>query len=215
MKSVFKDYMNDKLKLKKWQKIGVACLIIVMTGIFGLVYEYIFYFFNSGMKTFYMRGANFLPWINIYAIGAVMIIFLTRKLKKHPFLIFLIAAISTGILEYFTGYFMYLLLDGIRCWDYNTEILNFGNINGFVCLRSVSFFGISALFLMYGMLPFCIYLSKKINKKLFLTISILLCSIFLFDELYNLIFSRILQLPRATDIYKNLGIKYMDYYKNR
>ena len=215
MKSIFNDYMNDRVKLELWQKIGILCLVIVISGIFGWVYEYIFYYLNSGMKTFYMRGANFLPWINIYAIGAVMILFLTRKLKKHPILIFLIAFISTGILEYFTGYFMYLLMDGIRCWDYNTEIWNFGNINGFVCLRSVTFFGLSALFLMYGIVPFCIFLSKKMNKKTFLIISVSLCSIFLFDELYNLLFARIFNLPRACDVYKKIGIKYMDYYKNK
>ena len=213
MKEVFKDYMNNNLNLKKYQIIGIICLIVVISGIFGWVYEFIFYFFNSGMKTFYMRGANFLPWINIYATGSIMIILLTRKLKKHPILIFLIAMISTGILEYFAGYFMFKLQNGIRCWDYNTEILNFGNIDGFVCLRSVCFFGMSALLLMYLIVPFCIYLSKKLTKKTFLIISITLCSIFLLDEFYNLFIANILNLPRASTIYKELGFKYMNYYK--
>ena len=102
----------------------------------------------------------------------------------------------------------------MRCWDYNTEILNFGNIDGFVCLRSVSFFGLSALLLVYFIVPFCIYLSKKMNKKLFLTFSITICFLILFDEFYNLLFARILNLPRAADIYKNIGFKFMDYYKN-
>ena len=167
------------------------------------------------MKEFYYRGGNFLPWINIYATGSLMIIILTNKLKKHPFQIFLISAISTGILEYFSGLAMYKIGNGLRCWDYNTEILNFGNIDGFVCLRSVTFFGLSALLLIYVILPFCIYLSKKINKKTFLIISITLCSIILFDEFYNLLFARILNLPRATDIYKKIGFHYMDYYKNK
>lgn len=144
-----------------------------------------------------------------------MIIALTRKLKKHPILVFLIAFISTGILEYFTGLAMYKLMNGIRCWDYNTEILNFGNINGFVCLRSVTFFGLSALLLMYGILPLCIYLSAKIKKEKFLTFSVIICLVFLFDELYNLVFAKMLNLPRSVEIYKNIGIKYMDYYKNK
>lgn len=68
---------------------------------------------------------------------------------------------------------------------------------------------------MYLIVPFCIYLSKKMSKKTFLILSISLCFIFLFDEFYNLIFARILNLPRASEIYKNLGFKYMDYYKNK
>ena len=215
MKKIFNKYINDEIKLETWQKISIICLVIVISGMFGWIYEFIFYYFNSGMKEFYWRGANFLPWINIYATGSIMIIALTRKLKKHPILVFLIAFISTGILEYFTGLAMYKLMNGIRCWDYNTEILNFGNINGFVCLRSVTFFGLSALLLMYGILPLCIYLSAKIKKEKFLIFFVIIFLVFLFDELYNLVFAKMLNLPRSVEIYKNIGIKYMDYYKNK
>ena len=215
MKELFKNYMDDNIKLKKWQLIGIICLIIVISGVFGWVYEFIFYYFNSGMKTFYWRGGNFLPWINIYAIGSIMIILLTNKLKRYPYLVFIIAVISTGLLEYFSGLGMYKLGNGIRCWDYNTEILNFGNIDGFVCLRSVTFFGISALLLMYVIVPFCIYLSKKMNKRTFLILSVSLCTIFLMDEFYNLIFTKLFNLPRASSIYKRIGFNYMNYYKNK
>ena len=143
-----------------------------------------------------------------------MIIFLTRKFKKKPILVFLIAALSTGILEYIAGYAMYHLDGGIRCWDYNTEILNFGNIDGFVCLRSVSFFGISALFLMYAILPVAIYISQKVPKKKLLIISITIFSIIMIDELYNLVVANLFDLPRARDVYSQIGYKYMDYYKN-
>lgn len=213
MKEVYNKYLNNNLKLETWQKIGIICLIISISGTFGWIYEFIFYYFNSGMKTFYYRGANFLPWINIYASGSLMILYLTKNQKKKPLNIFLISFISTGILEYISGYGM-LKIAHMRCWDYNTEILNFGNIDGFVCLRSVTFFGLSALLLIYLITPVCIYLSQKINKKLFITISIIICSIIIFDELYNLIFARILNLPRAADIYKKLGFKFMNYYKN-
>lgn len=213
MKKLYNDYLNNEIKLDKWTLIAVISLIIVITGVFGFVYEFIFYYFNSGMETFYYRGANFLPWINIYATGSIMIYILTRKFKKKPLLVFLIAFFSTGVLEYFSGFAMYKLMDGIRCWDYNTEILNFGNINGFVCLRSVTFFGLSGLLLMYVIIPCILYLSKKANKKVFATISVTLGIIFLFDELYNLIFANLLSLPRARDIYTKLGFKYMDYYK--
>lgn len=209
MKEVFKDYLNDKIKLERYQLVGIICLIIVFSGIFGWIYEFIFYYFNGGMKEFYLQGGNFLPWINIYAIGAILILISTKKLKKHPILIFLIAMLVTGILEYFSGLAIYKLNNGARYWDYNTEILNFGNIDGFVCLRSVLVFGFSALILMYIMVPFCIYLSKKMSKKTFLIICISLLSIVLLDEFYNLLIARIFDIPRATRIYKYLGFKYV------
>lgn len=211
MKKLYKDYINKDIKFDKLTMIGIFCLLIVIAGNFGFIYEYIFYFFNGGMKEFYFRGGNFLPWINIYATGSIMIYILAFKYRKKPFKVFLIGAISSGILEYISGLGMYILANGKRCWDYNSEILNFGNIHGFVCLRSVLFFGLSGLFLIYVILPLLFYIAKKSNKKVFLTVAITLCSIILFDEFYNLIFARVLKLPRAYDVYSKLGIKYVKF----
>ena len=213
MKEVFNDYLNDKIELEPWQKVGITCLIVIISGFIGWIYEFIFYYFNFGMKKFYYQGGNFTPWINIYAIGAIMIIILTKKFKKKPALVFLISGISTCILEYFSGLAIYKIRGGLRLWNYNTEILNFGNIGGFVCFRSFIGFGLSALLLMYILLPTCIYITKKSKKKPFLIITVGLCSIILIDELYNLIFARVLHLPRARNIYKKLGFNYMNYWK--
>ena len=210
MKKIFKKYMDDKIKLDKWEMVGVLSLVIVLCGVFGWAYEVVFYYLNSGMETVYLRGANFLPWINIYATGSILILFFTRKFKKKPWLIFLLSVLITGVLEYFSGYFV-LKFTGCRYWDYNTEIWNFLNIDGFICLRSVGFFGVSSLLLMYVIVPFCIYLAKTMNRRTFLIMSITLGALFLFDEFYNLLFARWLNLPRAAEVYKSLGFKYMNY----
>ena len=213
MKEVLNGFINNTIKLKRWQMVGIIFLIVVISGVFGWIYEFIFYYFNGGMKKFYWQGGNFLPWINIYATGSLMILFLTRKVRRNPAAVFIIAFISTGILEYVSGYGIYKLCGGLRLWDYNREILNFGNIDGFVCLRSVLFFGVAALLLVYFIVPVCILISKKMSKKSFMILSISLFSLFMFDEFYNLVFARILSLPRATDIYKELGVNYMTYYR--
>ncbi len=80
----YKEYLNKDHNFDKSTILGVFCLIIVIAGIFGFLYEVIFYYFNSGMKEIYWRGGNFLPWINIYAIGAILIFFLTYKKRKNP-----------------------------------------------------------------------------------------------------------------------------------
>lgn len=211
MKKKYRHYVQDSHAFDKSTMLGIFCMIIVITGIFGFLYEFVFYYFNSGMKQFYWRGGNFLPWINIYAIGSIIIYILTYKHRKNMFKVFLTSALSCGILEYIAGLGMYVIGNGFRCWDYNTEILSFGNIQGFVCLRSVLFFGFSSLLLMYIVVPLCFQLARKINKKLFLTISITLCTFILMDEFYNLAIARIFSLPRACDIYKELGFQYMSF----
>lgn len=211
MKETLKNYIEEKHSFDKTTMMGIFSLIIAISGIFGFIYEFIFYYFNDGMTKFYWQGGNFLPWINIYAIGAMLIYFFAYKYRKSPLKVFLIGLISCGLLEYIAGLLIYIIGDGLRYWDYNTEILNFGNIQGFICFRSVFFFGISSLLLIYVIVPLCFWLAKKMNKKVFLIVSITLCSIILLDEFYNLIITRIWNVPSATSIYKNLGIIMSNY----
>lgn len=208
---MYKKYLNEKANFDLLTHIGIICLVVVIAGLFGWFYEYIFYFFNGGMKEFYWRGGNFLPWINIYAYGALGIYFLTFRYRKNPLKVFLISFLICGILEFLSGYVMYTFFDGWRCWDYNKEIWNFGNIGGFVCLRSVTFFGLSGLLLIYLIVPLCYALAHKLNKKVFLGITFTLFAIVMFDELYNLIFARILHTPRASSVYKKLGFKFVKF----
>ena len=209
IKMVFQEYMAGKIKLEKYQVVGILMLVVVFSGGFGWVYEMIFYFFNGGMKELYMQGGNFLPWINIYAIGAILILLSTYKIRKYPWAVFLVSAVVTGVLELVAGWLVYKIGNGTRYWDYNTEILNFGNIGGFVCLRSVLVFGVSALLLMYVILPFFIWVSVKMNRRAFLTLAILLFSLVMIDEVYNLLASKIFHWPGAVEFYKSLGWKYL------
>lgn len=210
MRSKYLKYLNEDIKFDKETMIGIFCLLVVITGMFGFLYEFIFYYFNGGMKTFYWRGGNFLPWINIYATGSIMIYLLTYKDRKKPLKVFLVSAITTGILEYFSGLGMDKIA-GKRCWDYSQEILGALNINGYVCLRSVLVFGVFSLLLIYIVLPLIFYIAKKSNKKVFVTTSIILCSIIMIDEFYNLLIARIFHLPRAYNVYSKLGVPYVKF----
>ena len=202
---MFKEDLNKK------QLITIICLLIVVSGIFGWIYEVLFYYLNSGFKTIYLRGRNFLPWINIYMYGSFLILLLAYKRKKHPIQVFLISAVSTGILEYLTGYILYGKLGWTKYWDYNKEILNFGNIDGYICLRSILVFAICGLILVYLIIPTLLRIVKSKNIKIIFIISIVLCSVILIDEVYNLCLYKLFNLPSAVDIYKNLGFKYLIY----
>ena len=208
MKNFLHKYVNDEIKLDKTDWIGILLFVTALSGVFGWLYEFIFYYFDSGMKHWYFQGGNFLPWINIYAHGSLLIIWLTYKFKRKPHLVFILSTVITGVLEYFAGWAIFTFLHA-RYWDYNTEILNFGNINGFICLRSVLFFGISGLILVYIIKPFCIKLSKNKNSKKFMYICIVIASIFILDELYNLFLHKLFNLPTAIEIYKSLGMNFM------
>lgn len=192
------------------EKLKFYSMIMILSGIFGFIYEFIFYFMNSGFKTFYLRGICFMPCIDIYVLGGLLI-YLLNKNETKKYKVFLKSGIVCGSLEYLAGLLIYIIFDGKRSWDYNTEILNFGNINGFVCLRSVLFFALSGLILMYILVP----LSKKLlNKYNFVgNIFITLFFIFIFDEIYNMLHMfNVINIMSASDFYKSLGFKYMTHY---
>ena len=210
MREKYLKYLNEDIKFDRTTAIGIVSLLIVITGMFGFLYEFIFYYLNGGMTTFYWRGGNFLPWINIYATGSVLIYLLTYKDRKKPLKVFLVSIITTGVLEYFSGLGMDKIA-GKRCWDYSQEILGTLNINGYVCLRSVLVFGVFSLLLIYIVLPLIFYIAKKSNKKVFVTTSVILCSIIMIDEFYNLLIARIFHLPRAYNDYSKLGVPYVKF----
>ncbi len=73
----------------------------------------------------------------------------------------------------------------MRLWDYSSEILNWGNINGFFCFRSVVIFGFAGMFLLYCIEP---YVKKVIEQnghmlKMLLFVSI----VYIADISFNLI----------------------------
>ena len=208
-KKLFQKYIGGEIKLEKWQWVGVLMLTVVFAGFFGWIYEFIFYYFDAGTGEFYMQGGDFLPWINIYAIGALLIILTTYKIRKYPWAVFLVSVVATGVLEFVSGWLVYTIGNGTRYWDYNTEILNFGNIGGFVCLRSVLIFGLSALMLIYLIVPAFMLLSTKLSKRAFLTLAITLFTIVMVDEIYNLLASKFFGWPDAMDYYRFLGWKYL------
>ena len=167
---------DKELNIKK--TICVLILIMIFSGIFGFLYETFFYRIDLGY--FVKRGTTYGPWIPIYAFGGVLITLISYRFRKNPILIFIINSVITGVLEYLTGYAL-LKFYGIRLWDYNTEIWNFGNINGFICLRSILFFGISSLFLIYLIIPFLKKIALKISEKKLFCISAILGLMFFID----------------------------------
>ena len=61
VKKKYQEYLNNDYKFSRSIMLGIFCLIVVIAGIFGFLYEFVFYYFNSGMTKFYWRGGNFLP----------------------------------------------------------------------------------------------------------------------------------------------------------
>ena len=150
-----------------FRKICGLIMVFVIACIIGWCYEMLFYRIDRGM--FIKRGQGIGPFLPIYGFGALAILVVCSRLKKKPALVFLGAVAVTGVIELVVGWLLYTLCGGLRLWDYNTEIWNFGNIGGFVCLRSVAVFGFAALFLVYMLEPIIKKLVDMASEKMLLS----------------------------------------------
>lgn len=172
-------------------------LLMVFTtgGIFGFIYEILFYRIDLGH--FVKRGVTFGPWIPIYGFGAVLVVLTTSHLKSRPTAVFFISAFGCGALEFIAGFLLNHMMN-IRLWDYNIEIWNWGNIGGYICARSVLFFGFSALLLQYVIYPMLERLSERCTEKGLLFVAVIPGTLFVFDILASLICAAMRQgmLPR-------------------
>ena len=103
-------------------------------------------------KRFINRGFLIGPYCPIYGYGAILITFLLKKYTDDPIILFFMAIIICGTLEYLTSYFMEKIFKA-RWWDYSQKKFN---INGRVCLNTIVPFGLLGLFIMYISNPFFI-----------------------------------------------------------
>lgn len=165
--------------LRKIDNICYLALIFWAFGIVGWVYEMLFYRLNDGM--FVERGQGLGPWLPIYGFGAVFICLFAMRFRKSMPAVFLMSALVSGVVEYLTGWVFYTFFDGLRLWDYNTEIWNWGNINGYICLRSILLFAFAGVFLIYAAVPMIGKLKEMLAEKVFRAICLIPAVLFLID----------------------------------
>ena len=202
LKAIRNQFVNEKLSMSVKSCAALIFGIFACSGLFGFIYEMIFYIINNGVLT--RRGSNFGPWIQIYCIGGVVIFLVTYKLRKKPLLVFLVGGAVCTALEYLAGWAMEM--SGTRLtWNYNTEIWNWGNVNGYICIRSALVFAAASLFLMYIVIPFLLFLREKMGDKAFCILMFVIGGICLADVLYNDVFTKISGTLDAITFYGESG----------
>ena len=165
-------------------------LLVVLGCIIGWVYEMLFYRIDQGH--FIRRGQGG-PWLPIYGVGGLGLTLISYKRKLNPILVFIVTVIGSGIIEFGTGYVLYHYFDGLRLWDYNVEIWNWGNIGGYVCLRSVLVFGIMGVMYTQWVVPWFFKMTAKLSKAKLLMIFIPIAIVFCSDIVYSYIIKSIIK----------------------
>lgn len=150
----------------KNKKIIYLSLIFLVGCLVGWIYEELFFIIID--KKLVNRGFLYGPYLPVYGTGAVFLTLFLKKYKNKPILMFFMAVLITGIVEYITGYLMESIFNR-TWWDYTGLFMN---INGYVCLRSVLSFGVLAMILLYLIEPLIYkFVLKHYKHSLIITIS--------------------------------------------
>lgn len=138
-------------------------------------------------RKFVNRGFLIGPYCPIYGFGGLAITILLKNYTKDPIVLFLMAVIICGILEYFTSYIMEKIFKA-RWWDYSAKKYN---INGRICLETVVLFGILGCLVMYVLNPITFKYLNMLSNSMLNIISAICFTIFITDNIvsYNVISS--------------------------
>ena len=127
------------------------------------------------------RGFLISPICPIYGCGALLITLVLNNYKDDWFVVFCMAVILCGLLEYFTSWLMEKIFHA-RWWDYSK---NKFNINGRICLETMVPFGILGLVIIYILNPFFYNILNLIPTNIAHIISIILLIILIIDMIVS------------------------------
>ena len=132
---------------------------------------------------FINRGFLIGPYCPIYGWGCLAIILVVGKDTSDILGVFLKSILICSLLEYFTSYFMEKIFN-VRWWDYSNKKFN---INGRICLETMTPFSILGVLAIKYATPFFITNINKLSEKTILIISIILITLFIIDVIISLI----------------------------
>ena len=180
-------YFIEPLEKRKWINIDydrkytfITCVLFFFSFSFvGYVWEVFYTLLNEGVLA--NRGTMHGPWLPIYGVGGVLIIFGLRPLRKNPWLMFFGAFTVCGILEYFTAWILETLFD-TKWWDYTGYFLN---IHGRICLEGLFVFGLAGIGFTYIFAPLLDNLYRKIRPDVRKILCISLGVLFVLDLIWS------------------------------
>lgn len=166
------------------------CFIFICFSIMGWLYESLLFFTRH--IPFENNGFLFGPYLPIYGVGGLLVVFLCCKWLKgnfiwngislKPLVIFVVMiVVSTGI-ELIVGY-VFDYMWGLRLWDYRTRIYNLG---GYICVGASLRFGLIGVAIYYFIFPIFAKLFQWKYRKKLIAFNIILLSIMCLDFIYKM-----------------------------
>lgn len=135
------------------------------------------------LHRFINRGFLIGPYCPIYGWGAVLVSLSLSRYASSPVIVFIMAMVVCGTLEYLTSYFMEKLFHA-RWWDYSNRRFN---LNGRVCANTLIPFGLLGLTMVYLVKPFLFGLFDRLSENFRLGLAIGVVVIMIADHVISIV----------------------------
>ena len=129
------------------------------------------------------RGFLCGPYCPIYGVGSIFILFTLLRFKSDPIAVFILGALITSALEYFTSFVLEKLFHN-KWWEYDQYKFN---INGRICLQNTLLFGLGSLIIIYFADPLITKILLNVSDQVRIILAICFFIIFIFDCIYSVV----------------------------
>lgn len=160
---------------------NLILMFFIFSGI-GWVWEVIYICFTEGVMA--NRGMLHGPWLPIYGVGGVLILLFLGRFKQHPFIVFMLATLLCGSMEYMTAVAIEFIFR-CRWWDYSTKFMN---LHGRICLEGLLLFGVSGAGAVCKGGPALQAAIMRINPKIRTFLRVFLSVSFVLDFILSIVF---------------------------
>lgn len=131
---------------------------------------------------FVNRGALHGPWLPIYGSGGVLLLTLLNRVRSSPVKEFFCIIFVCGMVEYWTSYYLEVVYDGMKWWDYSGYFLN---LNGRICAEGLLVFGIGGMVFVYIAAPLLDNRIRVIRKQVLVWSCLILLGLYAADTVYS------------------------------
>ena len=156
------------------------CILFFIYSFLGWVMEVSLTLITD--KKFVNRGFLLGPCCPIYGCGCILLNLLLHNYTNNILVLFILTMFTCSLLEYITSFLMEKIFK-LRWWDYSQMKFN---INGRICLETMTPFSILGVLAIKFATPFFITNINKLSEKTILIISIILITLFIIDVIISL-----------------------------
>lgn len=154
-------------------------LLFFIFSCIGWCWEVFFHLVRHG--NFVNRGSMAGPWLPIYGVGGVMILFLLRRFAQRPVVMFLSTIILCCAIEYF-GSWLLETTRHLRYWDYSDYFMN---LNGRICLEGALTFALGGCLIVYFVAPRLDNVLRRVDRRYKMVAACILIILFCVDSVYS------------------------------